>query len=100
MRISSIIKFVEDRAISVGGSLYAAGSQFAHDVSVEAKARAMYAEATKGEKAAALKELRSIVEAADALIDRRARDEIVRENEALKAQLAKAKRAAARAKAR
>lgn len=98
MRISSIVKFVEDRAIGVGGRLYAAGKEFAHDVSVESRARAMYAAETRGEKAAMLKDLRAAVEAADALIDRRARDEIVRENEALKAQLAKAKRAAKRSR--
>lgn len=98
MRISSIVKFVEDRAVTVGGKLAAAGKQFAHDISVEARARAMYDAEMHGVKAAMLKDLREAVEAADALIDKRSRDELAAENEALRAQLAKAQRAAKRAR--
>lgn len=63
MRISSLLKVVEDMTISVGGKLAVAASEFASDVSRETTARAMYKHETSAQRRARMDELRAIVEA-------------------------------------
>lgn len=66
MRISDILRVVENRAIAVGSKVAAATAELAREVDVERKARNLYAAAYGAQKREAMNDFRAIVEAQDA----------------------------------
>ena len=63
MRLSSLIRGVENIVITVGGKLAVAAKEFAHDVSKETDVRLAYKAETSAARRARLEELRTIIDA-------------------------------------
>jgi hypothetical protein len=96
MRISSIIGVLENQVIGVSGKLAAASKTLYVEASQEARARALYNAETRAEREARLIDLRHAVKAVDALSEARASGEFAKavqelEIDDLRAQLAAAK---------
>lgn len=100
MRISSVVRVLEDQTIACSSMLGAAGKRLYQEAAIEARARAKFNAEIKQLRDERLVELREIVKQTDALhASQPSEADVLRaENEALKAQLAAAQKAARSAK--
>lgn len=84
IRISDIVRVIENTAITAGAEVGHAAGTFYSNVSKEYRARQMYAVESAAPRKRRLEELRAVVEQADALTARSQADELAE----LRAQLA------------